>query len=144
MRSLFCLAVLASVGFSLGLSQMPPQLNAGMPGNGRTSQGFAALPEAANPHPDGVRALQDLDRIRNTQKRFDELNGLRHKELTSDTEKLVELANEVKTVTEKTEAAKANKDSGKETVSMLEVRKVEQIEKLAHAVRDKMRATIGD
>jgi DNA topoisomerase VI subunit B len=111
------------------------QPNGGLPGAGRTSSGLPALPENANPHPDRNRALEDANLMKADQKRLEMLNVLRQKEMTSDTAKLVALANEVKTETEK---------NGKDTLSVLELRKVEQIEKLAHTVREKMKASVGN
>jgi DNA topoisomerase VI subunit B len=136
-RNFVCLAVCAAAGLGLTLSrfavsQMPPQPNGGLPGAGRTSGGFPAMPENANPHPDGVRALQDMMQSHESLKRIEELNALRQKELTSDTARLVALASEVK------DAAAATK----EAPTMTEVQKVEQIEKLAHQVQQKMKATV--
>lgn len=88
------------------------------------------LPENANPHPDALRALRDSMQNQENRKRMMLLNVQRQKEMTSDTEKLLQLANEVKADTSKT---------ARDQLSMIEVRKVEQIEKLAHAVREKMK-----
>jgi len=71
-------------------------------------------------------------RIAENQKRLSALNLQRHKEMSSDTAKLLALANELKSETEK---------STKEPISMTDVRKVELIEKLAHNVRETMRAS---
>jgi len=106
-----------------------------LPGNGRNSQGFAALPEVANPHPDGVRILQDSMKSQDEQKKLSEQNELRQKQMTEDTAKLLQLATELKTEMDK---------STKDTLSMNVVRKAEQIEKLAHTVREKMKASIGN
>ncbi len=79
--------------------------------------------------------LADRLRATDNRKRFAELNQVRHKELTADTAKLVALANEVKADTAKTT---------KESLSVLELRKVEQIEKLARGVHDLMKATVNE
>jgi hypothetical protein len=138
--SLAALAAFVCFPLAGGFSQQVPQTNGGLPGPGRTSQGFAALPENANPHPDSNRVLEDSMRKQSDVKRFKELNELRQKEMASDTEKLVALAGDLKDELDKTGTDKA----GKETLSMTAVRKAEQIEKLAHDVRDKMKATISD
>jgi hypothetical protein len=57
-------------------------------------------------------------------------NAQRQQQLVSDTAKLLELANELKTEVDK---------SGKDTLSLAVVKKAEEIEKLAKSVRDKMR-----
>jgi len=74
-------------------------------------------------------------RKQNDQKRIKELNELRQKEMTSDTTKLVELANQLKSEMDKS----ANPD-----LSVESIREAEQIEKLAHTVRDKMRASVSN
>jgi hypothetical protein len=133
-RSLICLAVLVAIPFTISVSQVP-QPNNGMPGPGRNSQGFAALPENANPHPDGVRALQDSMKTQDDQKKLSEQNQLRQKQLADDTAKLLQLATELKAEMDKT---------SKDTLNMNYVRKAEQIEKLAHTVREKMKASLGN
>jgi DNA topoisomerase VI subunit B len=112
---------------------MPPQPNGGLPGPGRSSSGFPALPENANPHPDGVRALQDMMQSQQNLKRLNLLNTARQKEMSSDTAKLVALAKEL---------SLATGPSSKEAPTMTEVQKVEQIEKLAHAVQQTMKAEV--
>jgi len=74
-------------------------------------------------------------RLQNNQKRFTELNVLRQKEMTSDTEKLLALANQLKTEMDKIP---------NNSLSIESVREAEQIEKLAHNVRDKMRASVSN
>jgi len=69
------------------------------------------------------------------QKRQLAMNTARQKEITDDTAKLLALANELKAEMDK---------STKDTLSLAVVRKAEQIEKLAHAVREKMKASIGN
>lgn len=63
------------------------------------------------------------------------LNLLRQKEMTEETARLVRLANEVKA-----ETGKATADS----LTVVELRKVELIARLAKSVRDKMKATVGN
>ena len=55
--------------------------------------------------------------------------------MTSETEKLVALANQLKSETD---------HSSKQTPLMESVRQAEQIAKLAHSVREKMKATVGN
>ncbi len=117
------------------LGQNPIQPNGGLPGNGKTSDGFPKLPEVANPHPDGVRILADSMRVSEDHKREARINLARHNEMAAETARLLSLANEVKRETSKPLSA---------SVSVLELRKVEQIEKLAHGVRELMRATTNN
>jgi len=53
------------------------------------------------------------------------------KQLADDTEKLLTLANELKAELDK---------SGKDTLSLSVIKKAEQVEKMAHKVRDEMKA----
>jgi hypothetical protein len=135
LASVATLVALACFPLAGGFSQQVPQINGGLPGPGRNSQGFPALPETANPRPDSNRVLEDSMHKQSDAKRFKELNELRQKEMTSDTAKLVALASDLKDELGKT---------GQETLSMNAVRKAEQIEKLAHDVRDRMKATISN
>lgn len=70
-----------------------------------------------------------------SRKRLEQLNLLRQKEMTEETARLVRLANEVKA-----ETGKGTADS----LTVVELRKVELIAKLAKSVRDKMKATVGN
>ena len=133
-RSLLSLAVVMAMPLTVGVSQQAGQAGGVMGSSGRTSGGFPALPETANPHPDSNRIMEDSMRMQNNQKRIAELNKLRQKEMTEDTAKLLELANEVKTKTG---------NSTDRSLSILDLRKVEMIEKLAHSVHDKMKATVA-
>jgi hypothetical protein len=124
------LATLAGVA-AVALQQAAGTLQS----SGRTSEGFAALPEVANPHPDPNRIFQDSLHQQDVMKRMGELNELRQKEMTSDTEKLVTLAN----------ALKVEMDKGHEGALYVdEVRKIDEIEKLAHGVQVKMRTTVAN
>jgi len=55
------------------------------------------------------------------------------KQLTDDTAKLLTLANELKAELDK---------SSKNTLSLSVIKKAEQVEKLAHKVRDEMKASL--
>ncbi|WP_263355320.1 hypothetical protein [Acidicapsa acidisoli] len=59
----------------------------------------------------------------------------RKDQLAADTAKLLQLANELKAEMDK---------STKDTLSLSVVKKAEQVEKLAHKVRDEMKASIGN
>jgi hypothetical protein len=56
----------------------------------------------------------------------------RQKQLVSDTQKLLALANELKTDVDK---------SNKDTLSLDVIRKADEIEKLAHSVKEKMKGS---
>jgi len=60
---------------------------------------------------------------------------MQQKQLAEDTAKLLQLANELKADMDKTT---------KDTLSLTVVKKAEQVEKLAHKVREEMKASIGN
>jgi nitric oxide reductase activation protein len=66
---------------------------------------------------------RDQEKMRNVE---------RQKQLVSDTEKLLELANELKIDVDK---------SNKDTLSLDVIKKADEIEKLAHTVKEKMKGT---
>jgi len=77
--------------------------------------------------------MEDSMKSQDNLKRLAELNSQRKKEMTADTDKLVALANELKTAADKVD---------KDPISMESVRKAEAIAKLARDVRVKMKATV--
>jgi len=79
--------------------------------------------------PDTGGVFQDSPFARD-QKELDELNRIRQKRLKSDTAKLLQLATELKAEVDKTTSA---------VLPVKAEQKAQQIEKLAHAVRDTMR-----
>jgi len=133
-RGLVCLAVVTAIPFSAGVSQSPQPGMSGEP-QPRDISSWPPISPLANRTADANRILEDSMKLKENQKRIEELNLLRQKEMTSDTAKLLALANELKAETDKSTGA---------ALSMNEVRKVEEIEKLAHSVRDKMKATVGN
>jgi TolA-binding protein len=88
----------------------------------------------ANPKPDANRFMEYEMQRKQMQKRVEELNVLRQKEMKEDTAQLVKLAAEVKI---ETNTARID------ALSAAELRKVETIEKLAHGVREKMKTTVN-
>ena len=85
-------------------------------------QGSAAQPPVAQP-PATAAATADTSKPTTPQQ----------KQLADDTAKLLTLANELKA-----ELDKSNKD----TLSLSVIRKADQVEKLAHKVRDEMKASL--
>lgn len=132
LRLVFLAAVIATP-IMAGVSQV--QENGGLPQPVRDPSGLPPLSPLIDRHPDRNRILEDAMKMQDNQKRFTKLNVQRQKEMTSDTEKLVALANQVKAEMDK---------SSRDALSMESVRQVEQIEKLAHTVRDKMRASVSE
>ena len=67
------------------------------------------------------------------ERRMRQLNATQHKQMVSDTEKLVKLVTELNADINKTAPAALTPD---------QLRKVAEIEKLAHSVKDKMRSSV--
>ena len=132
-RGLACLAVVIAIPVALGVSQV--QQNGGLANPIHDPSGLPPISPLANRHPDANRILEDSMRTQENLKHLAELNAVRQKQMADDTAKLVALAHEVKTDLDK---------SSKETVSMIDVRKIDSIEKLARSVREKMKSTAGD
>jgi hypothetical protein len=131
-RSLFCLAVLVAIPFTAGVSQTSTS------SSGNPTHDYSGIPPAnpaANPTADANRIMEDSMHSRENQKRIAALNLLRQKEMTSDTEKLVLLAIQLKAETDQ---------SSSDKLSVVELRKAELIEKLAKSIREKMKATVGN
>jgi hypothetical protein len=129
------LAVLAAMPFCAPDSRA--QQNMGSPGSPalHDAASWPPISPLVNRHPDANRLLADFMQLQDSQKHIAELNLARQKEMTADTAKLLTLANELKADTEK-----ASNDS----LPMDEVRKAEQIAKLAHAVHEKMRMSVSE
>lgn len=73
----------------------------------------------------------DPVQLRMHQKQMKGLNDQRQKQLVADTDKLLQLAAELKAEVDK---------SGKDTLSITVIKKADEIEKLAKSVREKMKA----
>lgn len=90
--------------------------------------------QLANPTADANRLMEDSMKLQDNRRRFESMNLQRQKEMTSNTAILVELARQLKTETDK---------STPDALSMLDIRKAEVIEKLAHGIQKKMLASIA-
>jgi hypothetical protein len=127
---LFSLAILISISCIAGISQTK------MNSSGNLTHDYWGTPPlnlASNPMPDANRFMTDSMKMQDNLKLFKALNAERHKEMTSDTKKLLALANRLKAETDQTANA---------PLSMEAVRQLELIEKLAHSVREKMKASV--
>ena len=122
MRMLRRMAVWAAAG---GLMLAMGSVGQGAQGTGsgaKTQQ--TTVPSLVPPEPQDPRTLgmeEEQAKLRNDD---------RQKKLVEDTAKLVALANELKVVVDK---------SNKNTLSLDVVRKADEIEKLAHSVKERMK-----
>jgi hypothetical protein len=111
-RNLACLAVFTFGSISLAAAQQP-------------APGSAAQPPVAQA-PATAEATADTSKPTTPQ-------TPQQKQLADDTAKLLTLANELKAELDK---------SSKDTLSLSVIKKAEQVEKLAHKVRDEMKASL--
>jgi hypothetical protein len=88
---------------------------------------------SANPMPDANARMQMHDKQAKEQS-FEAANLERKRQLSDDSTKLLTLAMSLKAEVDKT-----NKD----TLSLNVIRKADEIEKLAHNVKEKMKLTVG-
>ena len=90
------------------------------------------LPEA-NRLPDANAQMEMRDQQNKTQN-FAAANAERKKQIADDTAKLLKLAASLKEEVDKT---------SKDTLSLDVIRKADEIERLAHIVKEKMKLTVG-
>jgi hypothetical protein len=131
------MAAWMGAGRLIGSSMLAAALVAGGVGlaqNGGQKNGGTAPPAPAAQVPDQVTPTLDnskdnlmtegsIDRLRNSE---------RQKSLVDDTSRLLSLANELKAEVDK---------SSKDTLSLDVIRKADEIEKLAHSVKEKMKGS---
>ena len=100
--------------------------------------GIQAIPPTSSPFPDAGarpgREDRDRDRDPNLERMQEQAaksrNAERQKRLVADTEKLLSLATELKQDVDKTD---------KNTLSVDVIKKADEIEKLAHSVKERMK-----
>lgn len=131
-RGLLCLAVLAALPYAAGVSQTSTNAS-GNPVHDYS--GFPPISPLANRTADANRIMEDSMQTPESRKRLAQLNLLRQKQMTDDTQKLVILAIQLKAETDKT---------SREKLSVAQLRRAELIEKLARNVSEKMKATVGN
>jgi hypothetical protein len=127
----FALAMAAPVTVAQMQQQMPGSSPMGMPGGtsagrgGKTQPTQPQLPPVIAPDagPTDGKLEHDQAKLRNID---------RQKQIVADTQKLVELTNQLNEAVEK---------SNKDTLSLDVIRKADEIEKLAKSVREKMKGS---
>ena len=118
-RNFACFAVLALIFIMPGSAQ-------------QTAQDASA--QSSAPQPPAVQTIASTTSPVDNQKPPAPQTP-KQKQLADDTAKLLQLANELKAEMDK---------STKDTLSVSVMKKAEQVEKLAHKVRDEMRSSIGN
>ena len=119
----------AWLGIFLGLAvaAFMPTVGGGM------MQTYPHLPPELNRIPNSNQA-NDINSRQAKNKSFEAANAARKKQISDDSAMLLKLATDLKTEVDKT-----NQD----TLSVGVIRKAEEIEKLAHGIKEKMKLTVG-
>lgn len=94
---------------------------------------YPHIPPELNRVPDSNQA-NDINGQQTKNKSFEAVNAARKKQISEETVKLLKLATDLKAEVDKT-----NQD----TLSVGVIRKADEIEKLAHDIKDKMKLTVG-
>jgi hypothetical protein len=91
------------------------------------------LPPSMDRVPDSNEANQ-INAQEARRRNFEAINAERKRQITADSARLLKLATDLKIEVDKT---------GKDELSIFVIRKAEEIEKLAHGVKEKMQLTVG-
>jgi len=86
-----------------------------------------------NQLPDANAQMESHEKM-NKQQKFEAANAERKKQIVDDSTKLLNMAIALKAEVDKTT---------KDTLSLNVIRRAEEIEKLAHSVKEKMKVTVG-
>jgi hypothetical protein len=92
------------------------------------------MPQLQNNQPPDANAQMRMREQQAKQQNFEAANAERKKQIAEDSAKLLKLANDLKAEVDKTT---------KDTLSLNVIRKAEEIEKLAHSVKEKMKLTVA-
>ena len=123
-RILACCATMAAFA---GIAHPGPQSAPGMP----------VRDVMPSPQPNRLPDANDQMRMRDQQAKeqnFAAANAERKRQIAEDSAKLLKLATDLKAEVDKT---------SKDTLSLNVIRKADEIEKLAHNVKEKMKLTVG-
>jgi hypothetical protein len=118
------------LGIFLGLAVVAVMPTAG---GGMMQNTYPHIPPELNRVPDSNEA-NDINKQQTKNKSFEAANAARKKQISDDTAMLLKLATDLKA-----EADKTNQD----TLSIGVIRKADEIEKLAHGIKEKMKLTMG-
>jgi hypothetical protein len=115
-------ATAALSGFAQSTQSPPPR-----------DPNWRMIPRSANPVPD-ANAQMRMHEDNAKQQNFEAANAERKKQIADDSAKLLKLAADLKAEVDKTT---------KDTLSLTVIRKADEIERLAHNVKEKMKLTVG-
>ena len=101
--------------------------------DGMGQNSYPHIPPELNRIPDSNQA-NDINAQQQQKQDFEAANAARKKQINAESAKLLKLATELKAEVDKTD---------KDTLSIGVIRKADEIEKLAHSVKEKMQLTVG-
>ncbi len=90
-------------------------------------------PPSATGLPD-ANSQMEMREQKTSQQKFEAANAARKKQIADDSARLLKLAADLKAEVDKT---------SKDTLSLTVIRKADEIERLAHAVKEKMKLSVG-
>ncbi len=122
-RIAVCIAAIAAMTGAAQSGQQQPLPNPNKP---------LLMPEANRP-PDANQQMEMRDQ-QGKQQDYATANAERKKQISDDSAKLLKLATDLKSEVDKTT---------KDTLSLNVIRKADEIERLAHSVKEKMKLTVG-
>jgi hypothetical protein len=123
-----CAVIFASIPVNAQSQNTTPS-----PPGGALRMDKADDPTPINQPPDAIAQMQMQDQ-KGKQQNFAQANTERKKQIADDSAKLLKLATDLKTEVDKTT---------KDTLSLSVIRKADEIERLAHSVKEKMKLTAG-
>ena len=104
-----------------------------MAGEGMRQNSYPHIPPEMTRIPDNNQ-VNDINDQQTKKRNFEVANAERKKQISEDSAKLLKLATDLKAEVDKTTKA---------TLSLNVVRKADEIERLAHSVKEKMKLTVG-
>ena len=104
-----------------------------MAGEGMRQNSYPHIPPEMTRIPDNNQ-VNDINDQQTKKRNFEVANAERKKQISEDSAKLLKLATDLKAEVDKTT---------KDTLSLNVVRKADEIERLAHSVKEKMKLTVG-
>lgn len=102
-------------------------------GGGMAQTGFPRYSPEIIRAPD-ANTQNDINEQQRKKQDFEAANAERKRQINADSARLLKLATDLKTEVDKT---------GKDTLSLGVIRKADEIEKLAHDVKEKMKLSVG-
>lgn len=126
-RACACLAVMAALN---GTAQSP---NTPLPPGGALRQDRADIAGSINWTPDANDQMR-MSEQQAKQRNFAAANAERKRQIADDSARLLKLATDLKAEVDKTT---------KDTLSLNVIRKADEMERLAHSVKEKMKLAVG-